>query len=177
MIAPVLHTARLTLSPPTVGDFDDIAALWADPVVARYTGAVTSTREASWARLQRYAGCWALRGFGFWVVREREGGRHVGDVGLLDGHREIEPAYEDSPEAGWALAPWCHGRGYATEAVTAALGWADANVDATRVVCLIEVGNAASFKVAAKCGFSAWTETTYKGEAVRLLERRRRMRL
>lgn len=46
MIAPVLHTARLTLSPPTVGDFDDIAALWADPVVARYTGAASSFRVA-----------------------------------------------------------------------------------------------------------------------------------
>jgi len=173
MIAPVLHTARLTLSPPTVGDFDDIAALRADPEVLRYMGAVTSTREESWARLLRYAGCWALRGFGFWVVRDRESGRHVGDVGLLDGHRQIEPAYEDSPEAGWALARWCHGRGYATEAVTAALAWADANVDAARVVCMIEEGNAASFRVAEKCGFSAWTETTYQGSAVRLLERRR----
>lgn len=169
---PTITTERLVLTPPTIADFDDSVALWADPVVARYTGGVPSSREATWGRLLRYAGTWALRGFGFWTVRTRADERFVGEVGLLDGRREITPAY-DEPEAGWALAPWCHGMGFATEATLAALAWADATLDASRVVCMIEPANDASMRVAARCGFEPWVEATYKGASVRLLTRRR----
>jgi len=41
--------------------------------------------------LLRYAGHWALAGYGYWIVEERESGRPVGEVGLADFRREISP--------------------------------------------------------------------------------------
>jgi RimJ/RimL family protein N-acetyltransferase len=61
-------------------------------------------------------------GFGFWVVREKSTGRFVGEVGLANFRRDIEPSLGESKEAGWVLSPWAHGKGFATEAVRAALG-------------------------------------------------------
>jgi RimJ/RimL family protein N-acetyltransferase len=121
----------------------------------------------------RYGGLWALLGYGYWIVRERESGRFVGEVGLAEFRREVTPSLEGAPEAGWVLAPWAHGRGYATEAVRAALSWADANLAAPRTVCLIAPENAASIHVAGKCGFRERTRGTYKGEETLILERPR----
>ena len=145
--------------------------MWADPQVTRYITGKPSTREETWFRLLRNAGHWQLMGFGFWVVREKSTGRFVGEVGLADFHRDIEPPLGESKEAGWVLAPWCHGKGYATEAVRAALRWAEDRFGPERVVCLIAPENEASLKVAHKCGFREFSRGTYKGEPSLMLER------
>jgi RimJ/RimL family protein N-acetyltransferase len=72
---------------------------------------------------------------------------------------------------GWVLAPWAHGRGLATEAVRAVLAWSDANLPGTRTVCMIDPGNRASMRVADKCGYRVYAETTYMGDPTRLCER------
>jgi RimJ/RimL family protein N-acetyltransferase len=170
---PVLETERLTLRGHTLADFDECAAMWGDPLVTRHIGGRPSTEEEVWARVLRYAGLWALLGYGYWAVRERDSGRFVGDVGLADFRREVTPALGDAPEAGWVLAPWAHGRGFATEAVRAVLSWADAHLAAPRTVCLINPENAASLHVAGKCGFREVTRGTYKGEETIICERHR----
>jgi RimJ/RimL family protein N-acetyltransferase len=170
---PIIQTERLTLRGHTLADFDECAAMWGDPLVARYIGGRPSTPEEVWARVLRYAGLWALLGYGYWVVRERASGCFVGEVGLADFHREVTPPLGDAPEAGWVLAAWAHGHGYATEAVRAALSWADANLAAPRTVCLIAPENAASIHVARKCGYREWARGTYKGEASIICERPR----
>ncbi|HEX2208435.1 MAG TPA: GNAT family N-acetyltransferase [Longimicrobium sp.] len=169
---PALDTPRLTLRAHTLADFAECAALWGDPLVTRHIGGRPSTPEEVWTRLLRYAGMWTLLGFGYWVVRERETERLVGEVGLADFRREITPLI-DAPEAGWVLAPWAHGRGLATEAVRAALAWADAHLAAPRTVCLISPENAASIHVAGKCGYREFARTTYKGEDTIIFERPR----
>lgn len=146
--------------------------MWGDPAVTCHIGGRPFTEEEVWARVLRYAGLWALLGFGYWVVRERATGRFVGEVGLADFHRDITPSFDGAPEVGWVLAPWAHGRGYATEAVRAALGWADAQLPATRSVCIIHPENAASVRVAEKCGFRATGRATYRGEETLIFERR-----
>jgi GNAT superfamily N-acetyltransferase len=55
--------------------------------------------------------------------QDRETGRFVGEVGFADFRRAITPALGDRPEAGWILSPSAHGRGFAREAMDAALGW------------------------------------------------------
>lgn len=171
---PAIDTARLTLRSHTLVDFSECAAMWADPAVTRYIGGRPSSEEEVWARVLRYAGLWALLGFGYWVVRERASGRFVGEVGLADFRREFTPPLADSlaglPEVGWALAVWAHGRGFATEAVGAALAWSDAH-DAGRTVCLITPENVASVRVAEKCGYREAARTTYKGQHTRVFER------
>jgi RimJ/RimL family protein N-acetyltransferase len=170
--APVIETERLILRAHTLDDFGACAAMWGDPRVTRHIGGRPSTEEEVWARVLRYAGLWALLGYGYWALEERESGRFVGEAGFADFRREVTPPL-DAPEAGWVLAPWAHGRGYATEAVRAALAWGDAHLAARATVCMIAPENAASIQVAAKCGYRERTRTTYKDEDTIVFERPR----
>ena len=169
--APAIETERLTMRGHTLADFDECLAMWTDPVVMRYLGGRPLTIEETWARLLRYAGSWALLGFGYWVVRERATGRFVGEVGLADLRRDIVPRLDGVPEAGWVLATWSQGSGYATEAVQAALEWGDTNLGSARTVCIIAPGNTASIRVAEKCGFTEAGHATFRGEDTLVLER------
>jgi RimJ/RimL family protein N-acetyltransferase len=166
-----LDTERLSLRVPTLNDFEDSAAMWSDQAIVRHIGGRPFTREESWLRLLRHVGHWQLFGFGFWVVRERTGGRFVGEVGLGDFRRETIPSFHGDPEMGWVLARRAHGQGYATEAAETALEWMRLQHRTPRAVCMIEPENAASARVAAKCGFREFARTTYKDSAVVLLER------
>ena len=123
-------------------------------------------------RFLRHAGLWSLLGYGYWAVTERETGRYVGDVGLADFRREIVPPL-DAPEVGWALAARAHGRGFATEAVRATLAWSDANLADGRTVCLIDPENAASVRVAEKCGFRPSGRAVYKQNESLVFHRQR----
>jgi RimJ/RimL family protein N-acetyltransferase len=166
-----LHTERLSLEVHVESDFEDCAAMWADPEVMRYLSGRPFTREESWARLLRYVGHWQLLGFGFWSVREKTTGRFVGEVGLADFRREIEPSLGESPEIGWVLAPWAHGKGFATEAARAALAWTENRFGPVRTVCIIHPENYPSLRVASKCGFGEYARATYKDSSVILFER------
>jgi RimJ/RimL family protein N-acetyltransferase len=171
---PDPQSSRLIFHRHGVGDFAESAALWGDPAVTLYIGGVPSTPAESWSRLLRYAGHWALTGYGFWVVRDQETGRFVGEVGLKQFRRDLDPAWEALPEAGWVMRPDAQGGGLATEAVRAALAWGDDHFGWARVVCMIDPGNAASLRVAAKCGFVACARTQYRQKEVVILERERK---
>ncbi|MBC7977595.1 MAG: GNAT family N-acetyltransferase [Myxococcales bacterium] len=165
---PSVETERLTLSAHRPEDLDDLLALWTDPVVTRYLGR-PATREEAWARLQRYIGHWALFGHGFWAIRERATGRFVGDTGIGDLQRDLAVSFDGAPEAGWVLASWAHGLGYATEAMTAVLAWAGATHP--RTVCIIRTDNTASLRVAAKLGYRELARAPYHGQPVIAFER------
>ncbi|GJG89142.1 N-acetyltransferase [Gemmatimonadetes bacterium T265] len=168
---PALDTARLILRGHTLDDVAECGAMWADPAVTQHIGGRPFSEEEVWARVLRYAGLWALLGYGYWLVRERASGRFVGEVGLADFRRDLTPALGGAPEVGWALATWAHGRGFATEAVRAALAWSDAYLRPARTVCLIAPANAGSIRVAAKCGYHEAARTTYKGADAIVLAR------
>lgn len=165
MDAPVLETPRLIMRPHRVADFEATALLWADPEIVRYISGTPSTREQSWSRLMRYAGQWALLGFGYWALEERATGAFVGEVGFADYHRAIEPSLDGMPELGWVIATRAHGKGYATEAVRASIAWGDAHFNPnTRFACIIAPENAASIRVAEKCGFTLLQTTLYQAQ-------------
>jgi RimJ/RimL family protein N-acetyltransferase len=161
---PVLETERLTLRGHRVRDFENCAAMWADPNVSRYIRAIPFSQEESWSRLLRYIGHWATLGFGYWVVEEKATGRFAGEVGFADYKRELKPPLDGVPEIGWVLASHAHGRGYATEAVRAAVAWGDAHFTAARTACIIAPENLASIRVAEKCGYRQSHHATYKNE-------------
>jgi RimJ/RimL family protein N-acetyltransferase len=166
------ESERLVLLPHTANDFDDSFALWSDERVTLHIGGKPSTREEVWARVLRYVGHWAELGFGYWTLREKATGRFVGEVGFADFRREMTPPFGAAPEAGWVVMPWAHGRGFATEAVRAAIGWLEAARGRERTVCMINPENDASIRVASKCGYVEYGRTTYKGRLVILHERR-----
>jgi RimJ/RimL family protein N-acetyltransferase len=165
-----IATARLTLRPHGVEDFEDSAAMWGDAGVTRFIGGRPASREECWARLLRYAGLWSLLGYGYWVVRETATGRFVGEVGFGNFLRELEPPFGDTPEMGWALSPAAQGQGYAAEAVRAAAAWGDRR-GWRRTVCMIAPDNAASLRVAAAVGFAEYARTGFKGSPTVLFER------
>lgn len=152
---PALDTPRLVLEGHTTADFDALSAMWTEPAVVAHIGTGTpSTPRESWMRMLSYRGLWPLLGYGYWAIREKASGRYVGDLGFADFHRDLEPSIGGIPEAGWALALWAHGRGYATEALSHALAWLDAQHRFERSVCLISPANAASLRVAEKTGYA-----------------------
>ena len=168
--APVLETERLILRGHTKADLDACAALWGDEEVTRYIGGRPFARDEVWSRLLRYVGHWQEMGYGFWAITERASGRFIGELGFADFKRALEPSFGDTPEMGWALSPAGHGKGYASEAVAAALAWADARFDGGRTVCMIHPDNGPSLRVAQKAGFNEFARTDYHGPTV-LLER------
>jgi RimJ/RimL family protein N-acetyltransferase len=169
---PVLETARLKLRGHRLDDFAACAAMWADPVVTRHIGGKPFTEEESWSRLLRYAGHWAMLGFGYWVVEEKATGCFAGEIGFADYKRDIEPSLQDIPEIGWAFATPVHGRGYATEAARAVVAWGDAHFGACQTGCIIHPENLASIRVAEKCGYVELQRTTYKKQPTILFLRR-----
>ena len=170
--APVLETARLILRPFEESDLDAQARTLGDPEIVRHLGGTPFSREDTWRRLLCAPGLWTLLGFGYWAVVRREDGAYVGQLGFADFKREMTPAIEGLPEIGWILAPDMHGRGYATEAAQAALGWGDAVLKAPEYVAIIDAANAASIRVAEKCGFNENEPATYRGEPILLFRRR-----
>jgi RimJ/RimL family protein N-acetyltransferase len=171
MQIPVIDTARLILRGHCVDDLTACAAMWGDERVTRHISLTPSSAQESWARILRYAGLWALLGFGYWAVEEKSSGRFAGDVGFADFKREIKPSFDGAPEIGWVLAPWAHSKGYASEAVAAVHEWAARVLKPARIVCMISPDNAASLRVAQKAGYREYARTTYQDRPTILLER------
>jgi len=166
----VLTTPRLELRPHAASDYDDMLALWSDPAVTRFIGGKPSTEDEVWARLLRYGGLWNLFGLGYWVVRERSNGAFVGELGFAHFRRRLGPDFDDAPEAGWALSPQVQGKGFALEALTAALQWADGRIG-NRFVCMISPDNTPSIRLAERVGFKPFDVRSYKGSDSQLFAR------
>ncbi|MCE9579033.1 MAG: GNAT family N-acetyltransferase [Deltaproteobacteria bacterium] len=169
---PTITTARLRLRGHRRDDLDAAAAMWGDPSVVRHIGGRPFGRSEVWARILRYVGHWDVMGYGFWAIDELATGAFVGEVGVAEFERSIDPPI-GAYECGWVLAPAAHGRGFATEAVTAMLGWCDRTLAVPRVTCMIDEANAASLAVARKCGFREFARAPYDGDTAVLSERLR----
>lgn len=171
LTCPLLETARLTLRPHGCEDWNAASEMWAHPDVIRYIGGKPFSRHEVWSKILRYAGHWALLGFGYWAVQEKKSGKFVGELGFANFKRVIEPCIDDAPELGWVLAPEFHGKGYATEALQAVLPWGDVHLHSKRTVCLIDPRNTPSLRVAEKCGYLETHLTTYAGQPTLIFER------
>jgi RimJ/RimL family protein N-acetyltransferase len=168
--SPFIETERLCLRLPRLADLDARAAMIADVETTRFIGG-PQNREESWNRLLRYTGHWALLGYGFFAVEERASGRFVGEVGFCDFQRGLGSDFDPAPEAGWVIARWATGQGYASEALSAAIAWYEGHFGVGRAVCIIDPNNGASLRVAAKHGFTPFREAHYKDVPVILHER------
>lgn len=171
--APDVLTERLRLRAHTAADFEACIPMWNDPIVTRFIGGRAYTPEEVWQRVQRYAGSWVLVGHGFWVIEEKATGKLVGEIGIMDAKRDIDPPFGEDRELGWALLPEAHGKGYASEALEAVLGWEMAIFNAACVVAMIDPDNAPSIRLAERFGFRERVRTTYRDVPTVIFERRR----
>jgi RimJ/RimL family protein N-acetyltransferase len=156
-----------------VADLPACVAMWSDENVTRFIGGRPSSRQQSWARILTYAGHWRLLGFGYWAIEEKASRRFVGEVGFADFKRDVDAWAEGTPEVGFALAPQFQRKGYAGEALRAALAWADANFSHDRTVCLIHPDNAASIRVATNAGYQILKAGEYNEKPVLFYDRMR----
>ena len=147
--------------------------MWSDPSVVEYITGVPSTRAQTWARLLAAIGHWDTMGYGPFVVEEAASATFVGEIWLFEHKRDIDPPIDGVPEAGWSVTPSMQGRGYATEALHAALRWADAALDAPARSAVINEANLISIRVAEKASFREYRRTTLNQKPVLLLERLR----
>jgi RimJ/RimL family protein N-acetyltransferase len=140
-----LETPRLILRPIRMEDFDAWAAWSADSEAMRHLGGALP-RSMAWRTFMTMAGAWHLAGFSMFSVIEKATGNWVGRVGPW------QPEGWPGTEVGWAVVRSCWGKGYATEAATAAIDWAFDSLGWIEVIHTIEVSNVASQGVAKKLG-------------------------
>ncbi|GAB3478464.1 GNAT family N-acetyltransferase [Nocardiopsis coralliicola] len=119
-----LPTERLVLRGWKESDREPFAELGADPEVMRHFPAALS-REQSDAAVDRWQAGLDERGWGVWAV-EGPGGVFAGAVGLAP--LRFEAHFAPGVEILWRLARSAWGRGYATEAASAVLGFAAAHL-------------------------------------------------
>lgn len=170
--APTLETARLRLRAHRLEDLEPIAAMSRDMDVMRHiTGPLG--REDVWRRMLCAPGMWALLGFGYWAVERRGDGVLIGQLGFADFKRDLEPRIEGLPELGYIFAASAHGQGYASEAGTAVLAWADERFGPTEIVAIIDEKNEPSIRLAERLGFSERERANYNEEQILLFRRRR----
>jgi len=167
---PIVETARLILRQNHLSDLEARIAITDDPHFMRFVGGVYD-RQENWSRMMRYIGHWACFGFGLFAVEEKETGRYVGNVGLARFERGLGADFDPFLEAGWMVAQWAEGQGYATEAMIAALDWYERHFGSGRQVCIIDPANGASLRLAEKLGFRAYREGLNRGHTVLLHER------
>ena len=170
---PRLESDRLLLTVPDRDAYIRLRDLVADPEVQRFLGPPPENPTADmFSRALRGAGSWHLYGYGMLMVWERAGGSFVGQVGVFHTLRGFGKGLDDVPEAGWMLAQRFWGKGYALEAMTAALEWFDRTQEQSRVACMIEPENTASIRLADRLGFSRYDDHTLPdGAIVGLYER------
>ncbi len=145
----ILETKRLLLRHLEPNDLADLFALYLDPEVRRYIPDAPRTLAETKEELD-----WFLHGhprhpeLGLWATIHKETNQFIGRCGLLpwtiDGQDEVEVAYTI------AKSHW--GQGLGTEAAQAVLDHGFGNLGLTRLICLIDHGNAASIHIAEKIG-------------------------
>jgi RimJ/RimL family protein N-acetyltransferase len=146
-----IETPRLKLRQWQQSDYATFAAMNADPVVMEFFPRLL-TRSQSDALVEKVRGLIADRGWGFWAVEVKDSGDFAGFVGLN------EPGYAIpcSPcvEVGWRLDQAFWGKGYATEAGTAALDFAFNTLQLTAVVSFTATLNLRSQAVMQRLGMT-----------------------
>lgn len=149
MEKPVIETSRLRLRGWEEADLDAFSELNADPKFVRFLGqGVPVNRFESWKIMAMVAGHWALKGFGFWLVEDKETDEFLGRVGIW------EPAEWPGVEIGWGIASKHWGRGYAPEAAMASMEWGFNHLKVDSLISVIHPDNLASKAVAEKIGES-----------------------
>ncbi len=144
-----IFTERLVLRKFTPDDFTDYYRILNQEEVSVWLGSGRrKTSDDVHVILERFINDWKKHDYGVWAVVEKRTERLMGHCGMrfLDELRETELLY--------ALDPKSWGKGYATEAASAAMEFASNKTDLKRVIALAKPENIKSVNVIEKLGFS-----------------------
>ena len=156
-----LDTERLVLEPLSLDHSDGMFLLWSNPEVCRYAGSlhddegrVIPSPVRTSSDSDRIIDFWTRArsdGWGFrWALCERSSGIFMGTTGFNSLGARAEYAYH--------LDPVFWGRGFMTEATSAAMAWAHAN-GATHVEAFIDPANDRSIRLVERHGFERTDES------------------
>jgi RimJ/RimL family protein N-acetyltransferase len=144
MCVPPLETARLTLRPIRLTDFDCFFAILSSDRAVFMDGPFD--REEAWSEFTQCVSGWMLRGVGYFAIVKRDTGAVLGFVGLgmEFGDREHELGYFLTAEA--------ENKGYATEAAEAVRDFGLGQQELLSLVSDIDPANTSAAAVAERLG-------------------------
>lgn len=143
-----LETQRLLLAPLDSFRAEELAAIYADPEVARYIGAGRLTTAGTRQQVATFERIWHEHGYGQSALLERATGRMIGRAGL-----HPWPQW-DELELGYVLARDRWGQGLAREASQVWLQWTLDHLPRTTLIAVIEPANSASITLAERLRFA-----------------------
>ena len=146
---PQIETPRLRLRQWRHSDIKPYTQMLSDPGIARFItldGKAVADEMTGWRHAVVMAGHWSLHGAGMFVVEEKRTEKFVGRVGPW-----FPPGWPGF-EIGWGISAEFRGKGYASEAARASIGWAFANFEIDEVIHCIDRENVASQAVAKRLG-------------------------
>jgi RimJ/RimL family protein N-acetyltransferase len=164
--ASTIITDRLMLTPLRTADAAAMAGVLGDERLHEFIGGAPATAPELRARYERLAAGSGRAGEHWlnWIVRLRPGGEPIGTVQATVLVRPPGTAH-----VAWVVGvPW-QGRGFATEAARALVGWLrDQGV--SEIVAHVHPDHVASARVAASAGLAATGESADGEQVWRLAE-------
>jgi RimJ/RimL family protein N-acetyltransferase len=149
-IAPImLSTKRLRLRQWHLDDKESFACLNADPRVMEFFPSCLERTDSD-ALAERIQSLISRQGWGFWAVEVLGGEKFIGFVGLHIPSPDLP--FSPCVEIGWRLAFDHWGKGYATEAARATLGFGFQSLKLPEIVSFTAVHNERSRAVMHKLG-------------------------
>lgn len=156
----ILETKRCYLREMTLDDIDDLFSLYDKKGVTDYIEPLYERTEEIEYQRAYIRNMYEYFGYGMWLVKERSTDKLIGRAGIdnrmINGQPELE--------LGYVIDPAYQRQGYAAEVCSAILDWVHANLECSRVNCLIEEGNEASVRLARKLGFEYCQEAKQDGK-------------
>jgi [ribosomal protein S5]-alanine N-acetyltransferase len=159
----IAKTERLLLKYMDSSDIPELVDLWTDPVAMEHMGGPRD-REFLLDEFGKTAKNPRAERFDLWPVIELASGTLVGHCGLLP--KEVEG--KDEIELVYVIAARFWGKGFATEIGRALTRYAREILGLMRLISLIEPGNTASERVAAKIGMRLEREVVRPSGQLRL---------
>lgn len=154
---PVLTTDRLILRAPQADDWPAWQGFALGPR-SRWIGGPLQAPGQAWRAFGHVIGHWVLRGFGMFMVQERDSGAAIGLVGPW------RPDGWPENELGWSLfAAAGEGRGYAHEAALATRDFAARQLGWTTAVSYILPANDRSAALAQRLGAARDADAAHPG--------------
>lgn len=188
-----LTTARLTLRRPAAVDVGTILGIHSDPKACAHNPSdMLATRADAEERFRMWDEHWNRHGFGYWVIRRRDGQALQGGQAPQDG--QAAPGLglraprdgQAAPSLGvglgfcglklmrlndtavlnlfYRLAPSAWGDGVAGEAATAVVAWATEHAPELPVIARVRPDNIASARVAVRAGLHRAPHLDTRGE-------------
>ncbi len=141
---PVLETPRLVLRGPEPDDYPDFKATFTS-YRARFMGGPLNAYEA-WMLYAAEIGHWQIRGYGMWMIHDKETDDTYGMAGGW------KPAKWPEAEIAWVIWPDRNGKGYALEATHAVRGYLYDHCGWGTAVSYIDPKNLDSIRLAERLG-------------------------